>query len=247
MIRSLNFDINELTIVSTANNEYLNFIEPFITFCNESNPKCNIELWADEPESFNYEKKNIKIHKLPKQYNAATYRYILEPTFNTKYVYISDIDIMHTEYIQPFHLMHMQETNLPFSNVRRNNKGRTHRMSGLHFVEKDTWYKKTKTIRNIIEPNGQDEEMLFKIVSEVFDIEKVSKGLANRPIHGIHCSVAGKPRNPYSSLGWEITSQKLAFFENVIRKHGTFNRYFEEKVCIPLFDKRFIDKIKKNI
>lgn len=242
---SLSFDPSDLTFAVTANNNYNFFIEPFIAFCNESNPGCNIEVWTDKPEDFNYTNSNVKINLLPTNYHVATYRYVVEPSFKTKYTYISDIDIMHTELVQPFHLLHMKETGLPFSNIRRTNKGRTTRMSGLHFVESEEWYSKTKTIRENIATNGQDEEMLFKIVDSTFDMNKVSCGLSKRPVQGIHCSVAQNPRKPYASVGWEITSQKIAFFENVIKKHGVFNSFFETNVCAQLMDQKTITRIKK--
>jgi hypothetical protein len=242
---SLTFDPSDVTFVVTANNNYNFFIEPFIAFCNESNPGCNIEIWSDNIDDFNYNSKNVKINLLPPNYNVATYRYILEPSIKTKYTYISDIDIMHTELIQPFHLLHMQETDLPFSNIRRTNKGRTTRMSGLHFVESEKWYSTTKSMRENISPNGQDEEMLFQIVQSCYDMNKVSHGLSKRPVHGIHCSVGRNPRSPYASVGWEITSQKIAFFEHVIKKYGVFNSFFETNVCQPLLGQKTITRIKK--
>lgn len=244
---NLLFNTEDLTFVTTANNNYNFFIEPFIKFCQESNPGCKVEIWSDASNIFNYlSDKNVRIHLLPKDYHVATYRYILEPTFLSKYVYISDIDIMHTELIQPFHLIHMHQTGLPFSNIRRTNKGRTNRMSGLHFVEREFWYSKTKDIRAAIQPNGQDEEMLFEITKSICNINEISQGLANRPVQGIHCSVAHNPRNPYSSVGWEITSQKVAFFENVVKKYGFFNDFFKEKVCVPLLGSKTLARIQKN-
>jgi len=243
---NLSFDTADLTFVTTASNSYINFVEPFITFCKESNPCCKIEIWVDNPNKVSFDITDVKIHQLPDNYNVATYRYIAEPTFDTKYTYITDIDIMHTEFVQPFHLWHMNSTDLPFSNVRRDDKGRTDRMSGLHFVKTSEWYTATKQTRKNIEPTGQDEQMLLEIASSLFDINAISSGLANRPVHGIHCSTEGKPRDPYAKLGWEITSQKVAYFKNVILKHGVFNEYFKTKVCIPLLGKKFIDKMNKH-
>ena len=45
---NLNFDTSDLTFLTTANKSYLNFIEPFIKFCQESNPGCKIEIWVDD-------------------------------------------------------------------------------------------------------------------------------------------------------------------------------------------------------
>jgi hypothetical protein len=238
MIHNLEFDTSQLTFIAAANKGYVNFIEPFIIFCKESNPQCKIEIWADEPQRINYVDSNVRIHQLPKNYNPATYRYITEPTYETQHVYITDIDIMHTEFVQPFHLLHMETTGLPFSNIRRSKKGETTRLSGLHFVKRLQWYTATKDKRSTINLKNQDEKILFEIAASSFDIEKFSNGLANRPVHGIHCSTEGKPRSPYAKLGWELTSQKVAFFEEVIKKHGTFNEYFEKQVCEPLLGRK---------
>jgi hypothetical protein len=227
----LSFDTAELTFCTTANKKYLNFVEPFIAFCTESNPDCKIEIWVDSPSKFTVENSNVRIHQLPKNYHVATYRYVLEPSFQTLHTYITDIDIMHTEYVQPFHITHMNQTGLPFSNIRRDKKGRTNRLSGLHFVETIPWYQKTKETREKIIPKGQDEEMLFQIVDSVWNITDVSNGLANRPVHGIHCSTEGKPRNPYSKLGWEITSQKVAFFIMLLKNTAHL---------IPTLEKTFV-------
>jgi len=235
---NLNFDTSDLTFLTTANKSYLNFIKPFIKFCQESNPGCKIEIWVDDLKKVSKTSQNVIIHQLPPQHHVATFRYLTEPKNKTPYTYITDIDIMHTELVQPFHLVQMQKTGLPFSNIRRDKKGRTNRLSGLHFVQTDLWYQQTKNVRNNIDIKGHDEQMLFEIASTVFNINQVPDGLANRPVHGIHCSTEGKPRDPYSKLGWEITSQKLSFFSNIIKKYGTFNEYFEKQVCEPLLGRK---------
>lgn len=242
MNRIVSFDPRDLTFITTANNLYINFVEPFVKFCKTSNPGCKIEIWVDKPSEIKFTDPDVKIHQLPTDYHVATYRYILTPTWETKFYYITDIDIMHTEFVQPFHLLHMQEIGLPFSNIIRNKKGQTTRMSGLHFVKKE-WYEQTQNIRPGIEPKGQDEEMLYEIASKAYDISRVTKGLANRPVQGIHCSVG---RNPRDKEAWELTSQRSAYFANVINKHGTFNNFFEEKVCKPIMGEKTIDKLKKR-
>jgi len=234
----MNFNINvntdELNIISCVSKNYKNFVEPFIAFCNESNPGIHIELWIDNPDKFSkFENEKIKIHKLPIK-NASAYRYIVEPTLKTKYTYISDIDILYTEIILPFHLIQIKKTGLPFSNIVRKNELR---LSGLHFVDSEAWYRDTQKTRKNLEKLYHDEKMLYHIASENYDISKVPVGLVNRPVHGIHCSTEGKPRDPYSAFGWEITGQKIAMFDYVVERYGLFNEYFEEKIYKPLKQK----------
>lgn len=241
------FDTKDLTFLTTCNGAYHNFVAPFIHFCKVSNPGCKIEIWAEKPDTLKFlNVPNVKIHQLPLEYHVATYRYIAEPTHRTKHTYITDIDIMHTELVQPFHLQHMKETGLCFSNIQRIKKGEVGRLSGLHFVETDTWYDLTSRIRSEIEPKGEDERMLFDIAGSICQIEKVSKGLSKRPIHGIHCSAGRNARAPYSSKGWEITSQKLDILREEILKVGMFNEWFETNVCSKLYDKKIISKINKR-
>jgi hypothetical protein len=243
MNRIVSFDPRDLTFITTANNLYVNFVEPFIYFCKISNPGCKIEIWVDDLNAVSkINDPDVRIHQLPNTHHVATYRYILTPTWETNYYYITDIDIMHTEFVQPFHLMLMQETGLPFSNIIRNKKGQYTRMSGLHFV-KSQWYEDTKNIRPRIEPKGQDEEMLYQIANSIYDLGKVTRGLANRPVQGIHCSVG---RNPRDKQSWELTSQRSAYFVDAILKRGTFNPWFEEKVCRPLIGEDTFDKMRKR-
>jgi len=240
------FDTSQLTFITTANNLYINFVEPFIYFCKASNPGCKIEIWVDDPNAVAHiNDSNVRIHQLPTNYHVATYRYIVTPTYKTRHYYITDIDIMHTELIQPFHALQMQQTGLPFSNVVRTKKGTNsaERMSGLHFV-KDEWYHATRNIRPSIEPKGQDEEMLYLITSKVYDVKAIPRGLANRPVQGMHCSVG---RNPREKVAWELTSQRTAFIqEHIIKSKTTFNEFFEKNVVRPLLSDKVIDKLKKR-
>lgn len=246
MRHTVTFDTEQLTFITTANNLYINFVEPFIYFCKVSNPGCNIEIWVDDLDAVSHIRDSkVRIHRLPTNYHVATYRYILTPTIQTKHYYITDIDIMHTEFIQPFHILQMQKTGLPFSNVVRHRKGEhsAERLSGLHFV-KDEWYDATKNIRPGIQPKGQDEEMLYQIASKAYDITTVPRGLGNRPVQGMHCSVG---RNPREKVSWELTSQRIEYIKEHIIKSGTmFNDFFEKSVIRPLLSDKVIDKLKKR-
>jgi len=192
---TLDYNTADLTFLSCCNGHYLNFVEPFIYFAKKSNPGCKIELFVPQPEIFK-KQKDVIFHKLPKG-RADVLRYIVEPTTNTKHTYICDIDIMHTEHVQPFHILHMEETNLPFSNIYRTNK--IDRLSGLHFVESEKWYAETKSARSKAPIKGQDETILHNITRETYPNAVFSEGLSKRPIHGIHVSV-GRPI--YDIPGW---------------------------------------------
>lgn len=240
----LSFDSSDLTFLTACNNNYVNFVKPFIHFCKSSNPNCKIEIWIDDPTSVNFiEDLNIRIHKLPEGMHPAKYRFLAVPTFKTKHTYITDIDILYTELVQPFHILHMAETGLPFSNVVRNKKGETFRLTGLHFVDTEIWYNDTQRhipITELKTSKGGDEHILFQKANQAYDLSKASRGLSKRPIHGIHCSVGRNPREP---ARWELTSQKLAMLNDEICKVGMFNKFFEDNVCRKVIDPSLCDKL----
>lgn len=240
------FDTSDLTFITTANFAYVNFVEPFIHYCRLSNPGCYIEIWVDNLDSVKHITRDskLKIHQLPSEYHVATYRYILTPTFDTPFYYITDVDIMHTEFVQPFHLLEMQRTSLPFSNIIRHAKpGKPRRLSGLHFVKKK-WYNDTRAVRARTEPRGQDEEMLFEIADSVYNMSMVPRGLGHRPVHGMHCSVG---KNPRDKIAWELTSQRVAYIqEETLRSNTVFNDWFAEKVLRPLLGEKLMARVSKT-
>jgi hypothetical protein len=219
----LNFDTADLTFLTCATGKYLNFIDPFIFFAKRSNPNCHIEIFVSDP---NLMKKypNVTFNSLPNG-KADTLRYIVEPTNKTKYTYITDIDILYTELVCPFHLIYMKNE-FTFSNIVRTNK--TNRMSGLHFVLTDQWYFDTKQARSEANVNGQDENELYKIVKKTYPQINLSSGLGSRPVHGIHCSFG---RAIYKVPGWEITAQKLAYFDDALKESPKFCEWFYTNVA----------------
>mgnify|MGYP000090569126 CR=1 FL=1 len=233
---SLDYDTSDLTFFSCCDGHYLNFVEPFIYFAKKSNPGCKIELYVTDPDKFRSQE-NVTFNRLPKG-RADVLRYILEPIEKTQHTYICDIDIMHTEHVQPFHLLHMQETNLTFSNIYRTNK--VNRLSGLHFVETSSWYSDTALARSKAPIKGQDETILHDITRASYPDVKFSLGLSKRPIHGIHVSV-GRPI--YDIPGWEVTSDKLTYFKETIEESGEFNPWFTENVVNKLLPSKKRKKI----
>ena len=130
---------------------------------------------------------------------AATLRFLLEPLGKHKYVYITDVDMFilrEKPTLLDFHLKEMKEQGLCYSNSRRKREPRgSERITGLHFVEREPWYKATSEARRAclkaIKTEGyytapfSDELMLQRIVLESGLDLCGRTHLASRH-HGIH-------------------------------------------------------------
>lgn len=225
---NLNFDTSDLTFLTACDKKYLNFIEPYVYFADLSNPGCHFEIFVPDKSEVKTNNPNVTFNNLPNGHSDVL-RYIVEPTKPTRYTYITDIDILHTELVQPFHINFIEKTGNTFSNVKRTNKNE--RMSGLHFVETDKWYKDTEKARGDASKTGQDEHTLYKIIKQAYPNAILSESLMNRPVHGIHCSVG---RTIYDIPGWEVTSQRLAFFNEALKNSPEFNNWFTINVTNKL-------------
>lgn len=128
------------------------------------------------------------------------------------YVFLGDIDFLILKEDEPiidFHLKRMAEYNLPFSNIVRPLKeNETPRLSGLHFIKVDEYYKiLNNTILDLNFKDGfisllkkrdffnnidRDEKFLYCIVNQKFqlDLKLIVKEERFRPWHGIHLGAA---------------------------------------------------------
>ncbi len=210
-----------LTFLVCADGEYKNFVWPFVFFARLSNPGAKIEICLDDVSGFSG-CDWLNFVSLGKG-RPDVFRFCHEPGFDTEFVYICDIDILHTEDVVSFHLGALTENS--FDNVERTN--RAQRMSGLHFVRRHEWYKRTREARRVANIFGQDENELHKIVKTAYPSTRLKQGLALRPVHGIHCSLG---RGIYGVPGWELTSQRLALFQAVVGKGVWFGDWFDKKV-----------------
>jgi len=214
-----------ITFLTCCDEKYLHFVEPFIHFANKSNPGSIFEIFVPQPKLMKKEE-NVYFHQLPPG-NPATLRFILEPQLNkTNYTYITDIDILITETVSFFHINHMKDRS--FSNVVREKKGETERLTGLHFVKNDPWYRDTKVARELSNPYEHDETVLYQIVKSVYPDVNLDRGLSNRPVHGIHCSHNRK--KIFGIPGWEIDSQRLSYFQETIKSSPRFSDKFIQLV-----------------
>ncbi len=226
---NLNFNTNELTFLTCADGKYLQFIEPFIYFARKSNPDCHIEFFVPDSYTPSTTHVNVTFNVLPNG-RADTLRFIVEPTHKTKYTYITDIDILYTELVCPYHLIQMETEGHTFSNIQRTN--RKDRLSGLHFVNTELWYRDTMQARKQANPNVQDENVLYNIVKQTYPHATLKQGTAYRPVHGIHCSL----NRPDIRDGWELTGQKLIYFLEAIQDAPDFGEWFQNNVTQRLVE-----------
>lgn len=137
--------------------------------------------------------------------HQAANRFLLTRDYFSEfdYVYIGDIDfLIYNQFNDQFYdhyVDNCNKTNFPFSNSWWNDQGRL-RMTGLHFIIKQPYFdsmdeqiEKMKSenefrsnykMRN---PNSFDEEMLFYMLSQKFDLQKIK--MYERPLHGVHLGV----------------------------------------------------------
>ena len=198
----------DLLFFTCVDRRYEHFIVPFLHFARISNPGSSFEIMVEEPSRMAPEPDCVfaKLNAAP-----ARSRFIEKPETKSKYVYITDVDIMITDPVPEFHIRKMAETGFSFSNVVRYDSAT--RMTGLHFVDSERWYRDTETsrakYRKLRGPG--DEVMLFHIVNETYPGISVSRSYSDRPVPGIHCSphrpsLAGSSRMP----GWGVKPGNLA-------------------------------------
>ena len=239
------FDINFFTC---CNNEYCNFIPLFI-FSNLYNiPNSHVEIGYDNWDVLNDESINILKEMYPnrfllrnvkfnpitikdKKFNSIpnTIRFITEPLVKTKYVYISDIDILTLDKnILNIHLKNMENHNLKYSNIvrpRHGNFASLKRLSGLHFTPYENYYPIPEYL-DLCELGylNHDEAFLYEIVKKRYS--DFNEDLTFRPVHGIHIS---PNREPNGKMNWGMDKWKNEWL--VLRETPEFlkiEKYFLE-------------------
>lgn len=154
-------------------------------------------------------------------------RFLEVPTHLTEYTYIGDIDVlMLTHDIREIHLAHMENTGLPYSNIRR--AGRS-TLTGLHFTRTDAFYPQDE--RAVLGHQRDDEALLAKLV--------VARGLplpsaddSFRPVHGFHLSLNRKPTND-EGPSWRLLEKWIDAYRT-IRQSELWKR------LRPHFDRRYV-------
>lgn len=257
--------MNKLNIFTCCNNEYRNFIPIFILSNLYHNKNTFVEICTDSLSDIDIKNSlhylsglypnKFLVHKVSfdrimlenKHYNIIpnTVRFITTPKAKTKYVYISDIDIISLEHeICDLHLNHMEDENIPYSNIVRpySDNQKYRRLTGLHFTPYDNYYpipQYDDLIREGIFTRS-DEAFLYELVKKRFN--NINEKTQWRPVHGIHVSPNRKPST--DGMDWGMTKWKKEWvaFRNSKEFLGLeplLTDYMKEKILI-------IDKFYEN-
>ena len=254
--------IYEVNFYTCANNKYMDFAPIFILSNLFFNKDCFVEIGISEEKYAPIQKAlniindnfsndflvrkvdfGLKIGNKNFKVLPNTVRFYTEPKIKSKYIYISDIDIINLESnICGIHTKNMERTGLPYSNIVRKNldtskdKDKKYRLSGLHFSPYGNYYPI---------PNFQDLcQSGFLIQDEIFLYQLVKKRYKNfiydeafRPVHGIHVSPNRKPVDP-GNPNWgmyEKWKEPWSLFRNSdIFKliEPSFTDYIKDKILV---------------
>lgn len=229
-----------LTVFTAVNRRYEPFVAPYIASVVVHNRDTTVEVCVEDPALFradNHRAMATLEEHFPgralirggdfSRAKANSIRFIETPESVSEYVYIGDVDIIITEEIAPFHLNHMAETGLPYSNLKRPNKDA---LSGLHFSRWDALYPHAETPSSRI---NLDEGYLWDLV--------MARGLPApplddpkpRPLHGFHLSLNCDPR--IINGGWGGVRHRPAADAFATMRGSPFWQRLS-----PHFDKRFL-------
>ena len=127
----------------------------------------------------------------------ASIRFITNPELISKYVYITDVDILCLRPdILETHLDIMNTNNMGYSNVVRPG---TERLTGLHFTPYKNYYPMEKVKNGLLELSN--EKLLYQLVKNKQPLNiKLPFNEDTRPIFGIHASLR---RNTWNIDHWE--------------------------------------------
>jgi hypothetical protein len=201
------------TIFTSCNRTYEPFALPHIVSALQHNDDVAVEVCVEQPDRYAKENKtalSLITEFFPdrmlirggnfKGMVPNSVRFLEQPELQSKYTYISDIDILILqENITTIHVKHMKKTDLPYSNVLRPG---SERLTGLHFTKTTAHY--PLAIPDNLDLKGNDERILYRLV--------VSKGLPLpdpedrfRPMHGYHLSLNRVPLAGPNRLDWRLS------------------------------------------
>ena len=240
-------------ITTVVNKKYQKYLSLFIYFCLRSYPEYGVKVLLTDG-LVDSQIKYINILKsmgdveifenvfegFPKEgHELKTLRWLIAGDNYMDYenIYIGDIDILLCREgvsLERQHIEHCNSTSLPYSNSVRPG---TYRMSGLHFIMREEYYKYTDQTIGIYKDllksgalkNCKNEEVLYKIIKE--------SGLCLpnrwfRPHHGIHIGLWRSGPRKIQQKYWDVIGKK------------DYEKYYEfYKMVInnrdPVFDDMF--------
>lgn len=182
--------MKDLLIFTVAEGRYQNYAEMWELSLSKAYPEYDTHILRLDTDN-----------RLPRYYGACI-RYLFDHLrfHEYKYLYIGDIDMMivrESPTILEFHKKELDETGLCYSNTQRGREtmGQA-RLTGLHFVDNDWWWRLTFDARakwynrlvfgNIGHSPIDDELMLMQIVKDSgFGLPPPRRDLIERH-HGLH-------------------------------------------------------------
>lgn len=241
---------------TSVDSKYKRFILPYVFFAHAFNPFAKFEI-VFRGNDIEFEALKQKIEALrqlidceilirkPKIKNLDIHkiRFYEEPVIRCEYTYCGDIDILILESISAFHITQMELYDTMFDNVIRYNNPT--RLSGLHFVDTERYYKATLTARSSI-MDGTDEDDLMQICKKSnlkFKPPTISIADFNisRPDHGFHISSNRRPFAINSPMSIDLSIEHFKVLENV------FKDALYQKVSDKLFDTEFKSMLNMTI
>lgn len=234
-----------------ANRAYYPFAILYPLFVLNSNKNAIVEIALENANVFREMYKNIigfynenypnrvYFHQLDfhnkKKVQHGTLRFITQPHWKAKYVYIGDVDIFVLEDILQSHLDNIKNNNLDFSNMKRVG---IKKLTGLHFIEYDKMY----PIDQEFDFTINDEMVLFRLMKEK-GYKIPDESLKFRPIHGLHISFFSRP--PFQTL---TTNDKFCDFPTWFNDSEECQRHVQNyqntRYTKPIVD--FTKQIKDN-
>jgi hypothetical protein len=194
--------------------------------------------------------------------HSAALRFLLTREYfeDFEYVYFGDVDfLIYNQFDDNFvsyYLGHCEKTGLPFSNCW-NIEGNRFRMTGLHFIIKDSYFDAmdkiialTKIPTSIFRITCMyddkwvtyDEQMLCYMISQVFDIQILKNGF--RPLHGLHFGVFRKTSYGASFDGY--VGDCLSMWSNNPKVDHLMNDDVFKKICVFVEEKKVVRILKKT-
>lgn len=212
--------------MSVVDERYDHFALPWLASTLFHNPEDCCELWLTDPAQFRTKNSRalrrleaefpqaIRLHKTPydsRRIHAAAMRFLVTPTFDAEYFYISDCDIFVLDGgIGQTHAGRLKKTGCPFSNMlRRDKEGKPYkRLTGLHFGKTSTHFPLKLPARH---PHP-DEIFLYYLCQEKFGDLMRWGHLQFRPLHGLHTSPSRKLDMDGGKPGWNVTVPRVKQF-----------------------------------
>ena len=244
-----------LNIFTCCNGVYKNFIPLFILSNLYYNQDCFVEVGVDlddltgsKPIKYLEDHFPNKFMIRDVQFNNFTVghkvltpmvnlvRFITEPTVKSKYVYISDVDIINLQQnIHNQHIKNIESNNLNYSNIVRDyNKDQKYkRLTGLHFTKYENYYP-IQDYSNICEMGlfSHDEMFLYELMKKRHG--KPNEEVKWRPVHGIHVS-PNRKHDGVINWGLDIWEKQWKNFRNTeifIGLEPLLTKYLRDKISI---------------